>query len=303
MTFVTGLFAGPAEIVDPLRQARTAVPSTWPGKGARIGCDGERCERYAFGGRCPPGDPDVVTTPVVNDSARHGDGPIPPRPEPGRPSFWSELSPSDQRDLLRLGPTRVFLAGAALLRQNDPSNHVLLLRSGCVKVVSHSDDGYYVVLGIRDAGDIVGEMSSLVGEPRSASVYAIRDVEALVMPAGWFNAFVRSHSDAAVALHWSLCARLREADRCRKEAAIRSVEQRLAALLLDLAGRYGTTGLSGGAVLIDLPLSQDDLAGLILASRRTLGRALMRLRTDNVVVTGRRTILVKDPAALRALRG
>lgn len=296
MGFMTSLWKDPTEVVDPFDWAHAAL-SGQPGRSARIHCNGEHCQRYAAD---LDRDPESTPTVVAVDGAGQG-GPTGDRPEPSRQSFWSELSTADQRELLRLGTPRSFPAGAPLLRQDDPSNHVFLLRAGCVKVVSHGDDGYYVVLGIRDAGDIVGEMSSLLGQPRSASVYAIRDVEAVVIPAGWFNAFIRGHTDAAVALHWSFCARLREADRSRKEAAIRSVEQRLAALLLDLAERYGDRGQAGGAILIDLPISQDDIAGLVLASRRTLARALMQLRREHVIATGRRRIVIEDPAALRAL--
>lgn len=214
--------------------------------------------------------------------------------------FWLELPTADQDELLRLGTPCTFPVGAELLREKALSNHVLLLRSGTVKVVSTRTGGKCVVLGIRDAGEIVGEISSMAGEPRSASVYALRAVEAVAVPAGRFNAFVRGHIDAAIALQCSLCARLREADRAREAAGIDTVEQRVAAVLLQLASRYGVADPSGSSILIDLPLSQDDLAGLVLTSARTMGRVLMHLRTDGVLVTGRRAILIKKPAVLRA---
>ena len=183
---------------------------------------------------------------------------------------------------------------------NDTSSDVLLLRRGCVKVVCHIDDGHQVVIGIRDAGDLVGELAALDGEPRSASVYAISDVEALVVPSGRFYGFVRQHPDTAVALHTSLSARLREADRYRTAAATEPVSRRLAALLLELGDRYGEPD-GTGAVLIDLPLCQDELAGLLLTSRRTIGRALMKLRRNGVVLTGRREIVLRKPASLREM--
>jgi CRP-like cAMP-binding protein len=220
--------------------------------------------------------------------------------EPPRP-FWLELPVADQESLLRLGTQCTFPVGAELLRQNAVSNHVLLLRSGCVKVVSNRDDGKRVVLGIRDAGEIIGEMSSMAGEPRSASVYAIRTVDAITVPAGRFNAFIRSHIDAAIALQCHMCARLREADRSRKSAGTDSIERRIAAVLLQLASRYGISEPHGGSILIDLPLSQEDLAGLALTSERTMGRILMRLRNERILVTGRRAILIKKPTSLRAL--
>jgi CRP-like cAMP-binding protein len=214
--------------------------------------------------------------------------------------FWTEVPDEDREGVEQLGWVRAFAAGMVILRKSEASSHVILLRRGYAKVVCHADDGYQVVLGIRDPGDLVGELAALDGEPRSASVYAISDVDALVIPSGRFYGFVRAHPDTAMALHTTLSARLREADRYRTSAATEPVERRLAALLLDLGGRYGAPG-PAGAILIDLPLCQDELAGLLMTSRRTVGRALMNLRRTGVVRTGRRAIILREPGTLRAM--
>lgn len=224
---------------------------------------------------------------------------VPPRTAGPAVRFWFELPREDQADLLRLGSVRAFPAGAALMRESDSLADVMVLLAGCVKVVSSDDEDRRTVLAIRDIGEILGEMCGLSGEPRSAGAYALRDVEALVVPLGRFNGFVRGHIDAAIALQCSLCARLIESDRLRRAAMTESVERRLATVLLDLADRYGEP--CGGGVLIDLPLSHADLAGLTTTSCRTLDRTLMRWRADGVVTTRRRSILIRNPARLRAL--
>jgi len=201
--------------------------------------------------------------------------------------------------LLHAGTVRAFAPGALLLRERDWSSQVLIIRSGCVKVVAQSADGRPAVLAIRGAGEVVGETSGIAGTPRTASVYAVRDVEALVLPARWFDRFARTHLEVGAALQMMLATRLSDADRSRASAMADSVERRLAVVLLDLAERYGQTSQVG--VLIDLPLSHDDIAGLVLTSVRTLDRVLVRLRRDGTLVTGRRAILLKNPARLREL--
>lgn len=217
-----------------------------------------------------------------------------------RTIFWAALSPADREELRRLGHGRLFPAGTVIFDQDDRSDYVLVLRSGCVKVASHADDGYQAVLALRDAGDLLGELASLDGGPRSASLYALTDVEALIISAVRFTAFRRARPGVEAAVQRILSARLREADRYRTAAGADTVPQRLALLLLRLAHRYGREDGSGG-FLIDLPLSQDDLAGLVLTSKRTIGRVLEQWREHDWVATGRRTILVLDPEALRRL--
>jgi CRP-like cAMP-binding protein len=220
----------------------------------------------------------------------------------GQTSFWSALSRHHRAMLLQASTVRTFAPDAPLLRERDRPEYVLIIRRGCVKVVSRSVDGRLAVLAIRGPGDVIGEIGGLAGTPRTASVVAIGDVEAFAVPVHWFDRFVRTQLDASAALQATLATRLCDADRSRTSAMVDSVDRRLAAVLLDLAERYGQP-TAPNAALIDLPLSHDDIAGLVLTSVRTLDRVLVRLRRDAILVTGRRTILLKDLAKLRDLAG
>ena len=110
-------------------------------------------------------------------------------PRTERPNFWSSLSQVDRTELHRIGHVKRFPANSLVLREDDPSDYVLVLRAGCAKVASDSGIGYQTVLALRDPGDLVGEQASVEGARRSASVYALTDVEALVVPASRFTAF------------------------------------------------------------------------------------------------------------------
>jgi CRP/FNR family cyclic AMP-dependent transcriptional regulator len=68
--------------------------------------------------------------------------------------------------------------------------------------------------------------------------------------------------------------------------------------VLDLGERYGRRTAQGG-VRIDLPLSQDDLAGLVVSSRRTISRILEEWRREKLLTTGRQAM---ELAGLHALR-
>jgi CRP-like cAMP-binding protein len=101
-----------------------------------------------------------------------------------------------------------------------------------------------------------------------------------------------------VALSSTLAERLRESDRGRTEAAALDVNRRAAIRLLELADRYGMPADDG--VRIDVPLTQDELADWIAVSRPAVARALAELRAAGLVTTGRRSLSVTDPVALRA---
>ncbi|MBY8881363.1 Crp/Fnr family transcriptional regulator [Actinacidiphila acidipaludis] len=223
-------------------------------------------------------------------------------PDPRRVAdqpFWSLLDTQARRALEAAGHLRTHAPRSLLLRQDDRSDHVFVLRSGCVKVYTDSDTGYRAVLALRRAGDLVGEQSGLNRRPRSASVCALVEVQALVVPASRFGAMLAASAVIANAVQQVLSQRLRDADRQRAAIGSASTESRLAALLLQLADQYGHR-TAEGAVRIELPLSQEDLAGLVVSSLRTVSRILEHWRRDGILTTGRQVLELAD---LRVLRG
>jgi CRP-like cAMP-binding protein len=82
------------------------------------------------------------------------------------------------------------------------------------------------------------------------------------------------------------------------DSALVGSGQRLATMLVDLAARHGRDTADG--VEIAIALSQDEIAGMIGASRDSVTRALASMRSRGLVETGRRSIIVRDLDALRA---
>ncbi|MDF3290721.1 MULTISPECIES: Crp/Fnr family transcriptional regulator [Streptomyces] len=221
---------------------------------------------------------------------------------PAAHTFWSLLDEPSRSALTAAGRRSSFSARTHLVRQNEESDHVYVVRTGCVKVYTDSETGYQAVLAIRSPGDLLGEQAGFEGRPRSASLYALTDVEALVVPSARFLALTGSLPVVANAVRLVLSRRLRDADRRRAAAGAERVEARLAALLLELGELYGSRA-DGGSVRIDLPLTQDDMAGLVLTSRRTVSRVLEEWRGRGLVITGRQAIVVARSAELRRCAG
>lgn len=215
-----------------------------------------------------------------------------------RVPFWSLLDDDARLALRRIGHLEAFAAKDHLLQENELTDHLLVVRRGCVKVTALSADGYQAVLAIRNAGDLLGEQAGLDGGPRSATLTALTTVEALIIPASAFRSAARDHSAIAAAMQQVLSARLRDADSQRTSTGGEAIQARLAALLLELGERYGRRSDSG-ALLIALPLSQDDIAGLVLGSRRTVSRILEQWRGNGWVTTGRNRLVVENPDALK----
>jgi predicted acylesterase/phospholipase RssA/CRP-like cAMP-binding protein len=68
-------------------------------------------------------------------------------------------------------------SGELLLREGEPDDSIFLVISGRVRVVRRKPDAEETVLAELAAGETVGEMAFISGEPRTADVYAIRDTQ------------------------------------------------------------------------------------------------------------------------------
>jgi CRP/FNR family cyclic AMP-dependent transcriptional regulator len=213
--------------------------------------------------------------------------------------FWSALDAADAEALMAVAMARTFRRGQVLVYEGQRADKVMVLRSGRVKVASITPNGREVVLAFRGPGELVGELAALDDEPRSASIIAIEKVEALCLPPDGFRAFVIEHPSASLALLRLLSRRLRDADSKRKEFAALTAIGRVAGQLLELAQRYGRE--DGPAIVIALPLSQEELAGLTGVSLESVGRALQTMRSVKCIETARREIRVLDIEALEAL--
>lgn len=206
------------------------------------------------------------------------------------------LTPAQLEELRALSGTRRLRRGVTLFAEGDRSDSVAYVLAGRVKVSYHTRAGDEVMLAVHGPGQLLGELSAIDGRPRSASVTTLEPVEVLVISAADFHAFISDHPDVGLGLLRMLTSRLRDADRKRVEFGAHDTVGRVASRLLELAERFGEPGTDG--VTVELPLTQEELAGWVGASREGVSKALRTLRERGVVSTGRRRIVIRDSDAL-----
>lgn len=213
--------------------------------------------------------------------------------------FLAELGTVHADGLRARGWRRRFARGAMLFEEGGSSEQVMIVLAGRVKISHFTADGREIILAVRGPGELLGELSAIDQEPRSATALATEPVEALVVTVEDFQHFVSTTPGAAMVLLQGLVHRLREADRMRIEFAAVDSVGRVALRLLELAEQFGEPAGSSGAVRISVPLSQQELAGLVGASREAVSKALQQLRKRGWIETQRRGISILDADALR----
>lgn len=212
-------------------------------------------------------------------------------------TFLDALTEEEAADLHAAGRRRSYGPGVTLFHEGDDSGPVVVLLGGRVKVATVGGGGREAIVAVRGPGDLIGELSAIDGGPRSATVTTLEPAEVLLVPGTAFAALLERHLRIALVLLRMVAGRLRYADSQQAQFATQDVVGRVAARLLELGDRFGVA--EDDQIVIELPISQEELAAWTGSSREAVSKALQQLRTLHVLETGRKRITVLDAEALR----
>jgi CRP-like cAMP-binding protein len=216
-------------------------------------------------------------------------------------TFLDSLTLREVSDLRASGRERRFDAGAAIFHEGDDAGSVIVLLAGRTKLTVPNTTGREVIVAVRGPGDLLGELAALVDAPRAATVCTIEPVEALIVSGSAFASFLERHSRVALVILRLVAERLLYADLQQAQFATHDVVGRVAHRLVELTERFGVDGENG--IALEVPLSQEELAGWTGASREAVNKALQVLRSLHMIETGRRRFTVLDVDGLRRLAG
>jgi CRP/FNR family transcriptional regulator, cyclic AMP receptor protein len=208
-----------------------------------------------------------------------------------------DLAP-DRRAALLAGAKRVRIArNEPAYLPGDPADKIYFVRSGRVKIVRTSRSGAESIVGIRTAGDVFGELTSVdEGLRRATSAIAIEPVEADALAAAAFGAALEGDVAIARAFARGVARRLAAAEHELAELAGKSVPGRLVDALGRLAAEHGVAE-PGGTVRIGINLTHKDLADLIGTSRETLTKELAVLADVGLLRVAHKTVTLVQPKA------
>jgi CRP-like cAMP-binding protein len=219
--------------------------------------------------------------------------------EIGQDSFWGRLAPAEREALEVTSARRRYAAGDYLCHEGDQSKHVIVVLSGHVQVISHTTDDREVVIAVRSAGDIVGEMAALYDQPRSATLQALDQVEAITLLSDRFTHLCQTRAKLTWALLGVVHARFGELNRQRAEYGGGSASRRVFAQLVQMAVQ--SEDRNGTGIVIKSGWTQQQLADNAATSRESYARALRSLRERGIISTGRGWIRVHKLDELRRL--
>ncbi len=167
-------------------------------------------------------------------------------------------------------------AGTTLFQRGDASDHLLAITRGKVRLSLASPQGREIVLRNVGAGDIIGEIALIDGQPRSADAVATEDTSGLLLFRDRFLAVAALQPEVTLAVAHYLCSLLRNTNYQMESIALYDLQTRLVRFLLFTLDQLNNTDTPLHPVL-RIGFSQGDLSAVLGASRPKVNRALQSL--------------------------
>ena len=215
--------------------------------------------------------------------------------------FFHTVPPEKMQQITATFHQGDYPAGASIHRSGEPAARLSIVAAGMVKLVRHTASGQDVVLDIIGTGEYFGSLADLGDLTYQEAAIAHTDCCILSTSATEFRRLLGEFPNVTLATLDFVASRLRTAQQNIEQISAHPVEQRVAATLLQFARRIGRP--DGKTILIDMPLSRQDLADMTGAQVETVSRVMSEFRRAGIIESGRRWTAIRDRQALETIAG
>jgi CRP-like cAMP-binding protein len=175
------------------------------------------------------------------------------------------IAESDLDALVASVEQRSFSRGDVIFTEGDNPTELFVVASGRIAMANKSIDGRESVVALMERGDLFGEMPLFDGLSRSAEARVLEPSDVVAIPYAPLRQLYESRPEMLWNVVALLAIRLRNTDEALADSVFLDVTGRTAKRLLELAG---------DADEFSLPVTQEELAGMVGASRERVNKAI-----------------------------
>ena len=179
--------------------------------------------------------------------------------------LFADLGVGELESVAATGTPEKLRRGDVLFSEGDEAHDLYVVQRGRVAMVNKSFDGRESVVYLMEYGDVFGDMPLFDGLTRSTEARALETSQVVRIPYGPIREIYETHPDLLWRVIELLSTRLRNTDAALADSVFLDVTGRTAKRLLELAD---------GEDQFTLPVTQEELAGMVGASRERVNKAI-----------------------------
>lgn len=168
---------------------------------------------------------------------------------------------------------------------DDGREGLFFVKEGKLRLYKLNENGKQLTLGILTRGNIYGELNSFSFGTSRVYVETMEPSLICSMSESQFERLMVNRPQLAVKFLKALSDRLKEREEQLEQIAFYGLRERILHLLATLSNKFGT--VQDGYTLIDLPLSHQEIANMLGATREGVSAVMSELAKEGIVRTGR----------------
>jgi CRP-like cAMP-binding protein len=214
----------------------------------------------------------------------------------GASRIFDGLTAEDARAWLQESSVRDVKRGHALARQGDPAAAFYLVEAGLLKLVQDTPDGHEVIVRFVREHEPFGGVVALDGATYPVTALAVEPTRVRGWTKDRLRVLLEQYPQVRTNIMREMSAHMTDALTRVRELTTERVGQRLAHTLLRLMRQCGRSTAEG--VLIEHPLTRQELAELSGTTLYTVSRTLSQWQADGILQSSHRHLLIRAPQRL-----
>ena len=179
--------------------------------------------------------------------------------------LFGKLNEKELEPIVEKSAKKQLLRGDVLFRENDKPFSLFLVETGRIAIVNKSFIGKESVIALMENGDLFGEMGLFDERGRSAEARALEESCVIEVPYEPINKLYEENPSQLWEVVTMLVNRLRNMDEVLADSVFLDVTGRTAKRLLEISDNEDE---------FSLPVTQEELAGMVGASRERVNKAI-----------------------------
>jgi CRP-like cAMP-binding protein len=218
-----------------------------------------------------------------------------------RTNLLGGLDPSALERLAEHAVERRYKKHQTVFLEGDIGDSVFVVVQGLVKIFVTSDQGEEMVLVTLRPPDTFGELPLIDGGPRSATAQTLEETRLLMLSRTHLLSVMQESPSFADGLLRALGSVVRRLTEQTADLVFLDLHGRVAKLLLALAEKEGASSEEG--VVLDLQMTQTDLAAMVGGSRQSVNQILHQFAKRGYLELEGRRVILRDVDHLRHRAG
>ena len=212
--------------------------------------------------------------------------------------LFDGLSESALEDLSKRCRWHKYQPNEQVIDRYSDSRDLYLIVEGRARVVNYSVTGREVTFDEREEGEYFGELAALDGEPRSANVIALNELNVACLSQEAFNRLLLEHPQVTLKILRGLAKIVRASNKRIMDLSTVGANNRVHAEILRLALPGVRT--DNTAIVSPFPI-HGDIASRVSTTRETVNRVFSDLSRRGIVKRSKSNLVILDLIRLRKM--